>query len=543
MEVSALARRWRIRHKMTLGLALVVGIMALLLGGTLKGLLSYRWTMKTINSRLTELKSAQRLQECVDELTALAEPEVPVFNSKDLAEGVAVSQQALDAYRLHLTNTMSRGRDADDGFHETLLVHKLDNLLRELEQQAREEATTAVMASGTVAGDHPIVRNLRALKEPALQLRETIHTDMSRRILHAREDYYFSIALVSCTTALGVLLMLTLARLTYRWIVDPIRELHQKVAILGQGDFDTRIDVRSGDEMQDLAEGFNDMTARLQSMYSDLARQVNERSRQLIRSEKLAGIGFLAAGVAHEINNPLASIAFCSEALERRLFQDVSPQSGRSGPTPQQPPSLLIQSSNEETIRNYLRMIQDEAFRCKNITQKLLEFSRIGERTKLSTDLEELVQSVVDMVQHHQSYKEKQVVLEVRQRPRAIVNGEEIKSVVLNLVVNALDSMDVGGRLTITLDVRDQMAVMTFADTGCGMSAEVLENIFEPFFTRSRTGKGVGLGLSISHRIITQHEGEIEAASAGPSLGSTFTVRLPLKANVGAEPAPLLKAA
>ena len=90
---------------------------------------------------------------------------------------------------------------------------------------------------------------------------------------------------------------------------------------------------------------------------------------------------------------------------------------------------------------------------------------------------------------------------------------------VLNLVVNALDSMDEGGTLTIRLRQRDGMAEMDFTDTGCGMTQEVLENIFEPFFTRSRTGKGTGLGLTISHRIISQHGGEIEATSAGPEPG------------------------
>ena len=101
---------------------------------------------------------------------------------------------------------------------------------------------------------------------------------------------------------------------------------------------------------------------------------------------------------------------------------------------------------------------------------------------------------------------------------------------VLNLVVNALDSMEEGGRLTIRLVQRVGTAEMHFTDTGCGMTQEVLENIFEPFFTRSRTGKGTGLGLTISHSIISQHGGEIEATSPGPNQGSTFIVRLPLQA-------------
>jgi len=133
------------------------------------------------------------------------------------------------------------------------------------------------------------------------------------------------------------------------------------------------------------------------------------------------------------------------------------------------------------------------------------------------------------MVQHLQNGKGKELVFHQTDKMTAWTNGQEIKSVILNLVVNALDSMDEGGTLTITQRRRDGMAELIFQDTGCGMTGEVLENIFEPFFTRSRTGKGTGLGLSISHRIINQHGGDIEAVSPGPNQGSTFTVHLPLQ--------------
>src|SRR5262249_21317020 len=138
-----------------------------------------------------------------------------------------------------------------------------------------------------------------------------------------------------------------------------------------------------------------------------------------------------------------------------------------------------------------------------------------------------------------QNCKGKTLVFEPPGRVLAWANGHEIKQVVLNLVVNALDSMDDGGTLRITLGQRDGLAEMVFADTGCGMTAEVLENIFEPFFTRSRSGKGTGLGLSISHRIIIQHRGEIEAVSPGPKQGSTFTVRLPMRP--AEEPGPAVR--
>jgi signal transduction histidine kinase len=302
---------------------------------------------------------------------------------------------------------------------------------------------------------------------------------------------------------------------------------------VARGDFDHRIELHSGDEMADLGAAFNDMMERLQELYRDMARQINERSRQLVRSERLASVGFLAAGVAHEINNPLASIAFCSEALEARLGELLR-QARAAG-----------RGDDAEVFARYLKMIQEEAFRCKNITERLLAFSRSGERRREEVDLRELVQSVLDVTQHLQNHRGKHIDFEVFAervpggRITAWINGEEIKSVVLNLVVNALDSMDEGGRLTIRLAQKAGMAELQFADTGCGMTQEVLENIFEPFFTRSRTGKGTGLGLTISHRIISQHGGEIEASSPGPNKGSTFTVRLPVQpAEPGAEDAP-----
>jgi signal transduction histidine kinase len=197
------------------------------------------------------------------------------------------------------------------------------------------------------------------------------------------------------------------------------------------------------------------------------------------------------------------------------------------------PPGAGIENGEPEKDRElvikYLKMIQEEAFRCKAITQRLLEFSRGGERRREPTDLVDLIQGVLDMVQHLPNCKGKKIGFEPAAHISAWVNAQEIKPVVLNLVVNALDSMDEGGTLTVSLHQRDGMAEMVFTDTGCGMSAETLENIFEPFFTRSRTGKGTGLGLSISHRVISQHGGEIDASSAGLNQGSTFSVRLPLQ--------------
>jgi signal transduction histidine kinase len=510
------AYQWRIRHKLLLGLGLVEGLMGLLLAGTLIGLLSYHWTMRSIGSKLSELTAAEKLKETVSALLPL-DPTKNVEQFNQLRNGILQGRRDLDAYEEKLNDTVRRRRDRNDGFHERQLIEALHRCLEDLEAKL---ANLPEAESGSGRSDEGEFAQCRAglrasskkLMDTATDLRNEIDHELNDSVSDSQRPYHLSMWIVLTTSGVGGLLMIGLLRFFYGWIFHPIRDLEQGVKRVAQGDFEHRIELHSGDEMEELAAAFNDMTNRLDEMYRDLAHQVNERSRQLVRSERLASVGFLAAGVAHEINNPLASIAFCSEALEGRLA-DILARSPKDG----------------EIVTKYLRMIQQEAFRCKAITQRLLEFSRGGERRRESTDLAELIQSVLDMVQHLQNGKGKEIVFKPAGRLVAYVNAQEIKSVVLNLVINALDSMEEGGTLSITSRQHDRMVEMVFADTGCGMSPDILENIFEPFFTRSRTGKGTGLGLSISHRAITQHGGEIEATSPGLNQGSTFTVRLPLQ--------------
>jgi signal transduction histidine kinase len=190
-----------------------------------------------------------------------------------------------------------------------------------------------------------------------------------------------------------------------------------------------------------------------------------------------------------------------------------------------------------EVVHRYLGMIQTEAFRCKGITEKLLDFSRLGEVKRQNTDLHELVQGVIGMVRHLGKYQNRHIEFDPSEPVIALVNAQEIKQVVLNLVTNALDSVDDGGKLTIQLSRQADFAEMIFTDTGCGMTHEVLEHLFEPFFTRKRGGQGTGLGLSIVYRIVSEHGGQIEATSAGPGRGSQFHVTLPL-AEAAQKPSP-----
>ena len=191
--------------------------------------------------------------------------------------------------------------------------------------------------------------------------------------------------------------------------------------------------------------------------------------------------------------------------------------------------------SELDVVRDYLKMIQDEAFRCKGITEKLLDFSRLGDVEKQKTNLTELVQGVIQMVKHVGKYKEKQVSLKRSDAVFAPVNPQELKQVILNLITNGLDSLQPGGRVDVTVKSDRNFAIVVVKDNGCGMTDEVKEHLFEPFFTRRRDGQGTGLGMSISYRIVEDHGGSVEVESSGPDQGSTFTVRIPLKDNKNAE--------
>ncbi len=307
--------------------------------------------------------------------------------------------------------------------------------------------------------------------------------------------------------------------------MQPFKELLAGSRTIAKGNFEHRIVCNSGDELSELAEALNAMTERFVQIRDHLNETVQARTREVVRSEQLASVGFLAAGVAHEINNPLASIAWSAEALESRLHEvlhaDGHDQPATNGFAGMDPGELNV-------LRKYLKRIQDEAFRCKGITERLLDFSRLGEsQRRQQCDINELVGDVIALVEHLAPYRSKTIKFTQQPGLEAWVSPTEFKQVVLNLLTNALDSTDDNGVVTLSLSSRGDMVHLTVEDNGCGMTEEVLRHLYEPFFTRRRDGKGTGLGLSITYRIVQDHGGQIVAASDGPGHGSRFLITLP----------------
>jgi two-component system NtrC family sensor kinase len=253
-----------------------------------------------------------------------------------------------------------------------------------------------------------------------------------------------------------------------------------------------------GDEVTHVIAVGEDITARV------------EANRAVARAEKLAAVGRLASGVVHEINNPLATISACAEALELRLREGA-----------------FAGSESLDDLREYLGLIRSEAFRCKSITTGLLDFSRTRALRHRPVNLAEVISSAARLVAHQQRGPAIQIQLEMAER-LSFVHGDsgQLQQAVIALATNAIDAMPKGGTLTISARNHEHEVQIEVADTGVGISPENLPKIFEPFFTTKEVGHGTGLGLAVCYGILTEHGGGLDVQST-LGAGTTFTITLP----------------
>lgn len=521
--------RWSIRRKLQVCVAIVVAIVAALAYSGLSGGYSYKRLAWTIKVRATDLKLAGELTESLGDLRVSLSQSRELFDLLPQAgavdrvlirdrfyEKVPRVQQDLAHYRRNLEQNQLSDIRFGDRSEEQRTISELESALARLMKAKTNPDWVLLPGQADI-----ISQTVDEMYAKATGLQAMMHDRMRTFVDDARSEYRTWIILEWAALA-GAAVFLTVAIfLFYDWLFQPLETLLAgSRRIAQQDDFDHRIHLKNRDEMAELAAALNDMTARFQQIRNDLDAQVKQRTQEIVRSEQLASVGFLAAGVAHEINNPLASIAWCAESLESRLHDALF-----AGGEPQFEPGDL------EILQKYLQKIQDEAFRCKGITEKLLDYSRLGDVEKQDTDLGQLVEGVIEMIRHLGTYRQKKIEFTCREYVAAPINSQEIKQVVLNLITNALDSLDPGGTVSMTLAKAGPWAELVVRDNGCGMSEEVLRHLFEPFFTRRRDGSGTGLGLSITYRIVADHGGTIEPDSAGPGRGATMRLLLPIVAN------------
>ena len=228
------------------------------------------------------------------------------------------------------------------------------------------------------------------------------------------------------------------------------------------------------------------------------------------RAEKLAAVGRLAAGVVHEINNPLATISACAESLEARV------EEGAFG-----------ESSEVDDLHEYLGLIRSEAFRCKAITNGLLDFSRVRTSDRLMIDVTDLIRSSANLIAHQKRGSDIRIEFEMDENiPQINADGGQIQQAIIALATNAIDAMPDGGTLTFRAKNTNNRVTVEIQDSGIGIAPENLSKVFEPFFTTKEVGKGTGLGLAVCYGIITEHGGRL-AVRSNVGVGTTFTIFLP----------------
>ena len=308
-----------------------------------------------------------------------------------------------------------------------------------------------------------------------------------RALVHAFNGRVVVIALV-CIGLAGVIAM-PISRL----ITRPIAELVTANRSLAQGDMGVRVTPAGSGEVAMLGRSFNKMAVTLQ-----------QTQQELLHKERLASMGQLSAGVAHEINNPLGTIL---------LFADI----------------LYQETAVTDPHREDLKLIIDETVRCKNIVADLLNFARQQEVLAQETDLHVLLEQVVAALAHEPIFANVNVVRHFDPAlPPILADPAQLQQVFLNLLRNGAEAMAGRGVLTLTTrPLPSEQVEIQVSDTGCGIPAENFGKLFTPFFTTKGVGKGTGLGLSIVYGIIKMHRGQITVQSE-VGQGTTFTVTLPV---------------
>ncbi len=296
-------------------------------------------------------------------------------------------------------------------------------------------------------------------------------------------------------------------------LINPILALKESARAIEGGDLDQAVELDREDELGELGRSFNSMAGALKGHRRDLEEAnrnllaANEELRllqtELVRSERMAAVGQLAAGLSHEIDNPIGVIMGFAELL----LEDTPPEDPR---------------------REDLARILDESRRCKRIVRGLLDFSRPPALGVVPTDLAEALGQTVEAAKTQRLFRDVRINLDSSPVPKVMADPDRLRQVFMNLMINSAQAMPDGGNIDIKLRHEEAAGEVriSFCDSGPGISPENMERIFEPFYTTKRPGEGTGLGLPICVRLLEEHGGRVWVESASGK-GATFTVSLP----------------
>jgi two-component system NtrC family sensor kinase len=439
-----------------------------------------------------------------------------------------------DGRIIHSTYQPEIGTSVDRKAEACVNCHRGDQPLRQLPRSERTWTFTAPDGR-RMLGSMEVIRN-----EPSCYTAACHQHSSETSVLGVLDIVYsldevvqmqrFHVLVVgglSILFALGVGLIASL--LVRRLISAPLNDLGAGAKRLASGDLEHAIPVRSADELGQLAGSFNAMTTALKKSEQQLREwahtleeKVEARTRELriaqaetLRGEKLASVGLLAAGIAHELNNPLTGVLTFSH-LVREKMPEGSPEA--------EDMDLVIR----------------ETRRCASIIRRLLDFAREKAPEQKYVDLNQVIEDTVSIVDVQARVRDIEIRLDLdRELPKVWADADLVKQVVMNMLVNAQQAIEGGGSITVQSRrckaprsaepgaAAVPMVELVITDTGCGIPEKDLQRIFDPFFTSKEVGKGTGLGLSVSHGIVAAHGGSIEVQSR-VGAGSTFRVYLPI---------------
>ena len=361
------------------------------------------------------------------------------------------------------------------------LRHDLDQL-----DQVLNGTPDARMLERALALVYSAAHDADVLQEEAQEEAQEALLDLEERAQSLR--YIIVATLFAASLLLGTAMMFV------QWgVTRPLRVLRSGAERFGRGEFGHRIRVENSDEIGDLASSLNQMADELADAKEHLEERVRVRTSEFLRAARLADLGVLASGIAHEINTPLASIASCIEGLQRRKADD---------------------KLSDELLEDYSETIRREVYRARGITTRMLALVR-QEPGKLSDiSLQIILEQSLSALAHRAQVRRVQLESSVPDDDVFIkVNGGELVQIIVNLLANAVDASPAGSTVTLRARVAGDQLTLTVEDQGSGIREEDLEKIFEPFFTTKAPGEGTGLGLALVSTMVEAHRGRVTVRS------------------------------
>jgi two-component system NtrC family sensor kinase len=451
-------------------------------------------------------------QKGIERLRVISKDGTIVHSNRKSEFGYSVEQKDEPCVRCHQTSEPLK-QVADDkrwGIFQDPTGHRVLTSMHAI----RNEPT----CSSASCHEHPASQSVLGIVDIAYSLDEIDQT---------MKDHAIHVSAVAF--AFILLLSLSAGYLLHRLIYVPLKDLETGAEQVSSGQLDQAIPVRSSDEFGRVAGSFNDMTAALSRARSELndliqalESKVEERSRELLaaraevaQGEKLASVGVLAAGIAHELNNPLTGVL---------TFTSLMRKQAKEGSQDAEDLDLVIQ----------------ETKRCASIIRRLLDFAREKVPVNGFFSLNQVVEETVRFVERSSSLQKIDIKMDMdSDLPQIWGDADLIKQVVMNILVNAQQAIIGPGTIRVVSRAyvaktqqsfennRLPMVELAIKDTGCGIPEANMQRIFDPFFTSKEVGKGTGLGLSVSYGIIKAHGGEIKVASVAGE-GTTFRILLPI---------------